>query len=203
MKKSAIFILILLIVPTISAIEFDMKTNFSQGETFMAKVSGYFLEPILKENIFFYRGHVRIPLKYNVAEINNEFYIYAMLADKEPNNYSLAIKNVRYMVGSQISEEDITKDIEITIPETEGISRVSLIVLLILFVLGVIVYIIFRAVKKKKSLKNKTSDKDSVEGSEKYLNKIIDLIIHPFLRFRKGRITNFQLVILGVIKLVF
>lgn len=116
MKKSIIFILILVIIPLMSAVEFDMKSNFSQGETLIAKVSGNFLEPILKENVFFYRdGHVRIPLEYNIGKINEEFYIYALLADKEPyNNYSLVIKNVEYMKGNQISEEEIIKDFSIT-----------------------------------------------------------------------------------------
>jgi hypothetical protein len=116
MKKSVILILILLIVPIISAVEFDMKSNFSQGETLIAKISGNFLEPILKENIFFYRDrHVRVPIKsFDVGKINDEFYIYALLSDKEPyNNYSLIIKNVKYMKGSQISEEEIVKDFAI------------------------------------------------------------------------------------------
>jgi len=115
MKKSRIILLILLLIfPIISAVEFDMKTNFSQGETLMAKVSGYFLEPILKEDIFFYRGHVRISVDPYVAEIDDEFYIYAKLLDKAPNNYSIAIKNLKYMKGSQISEEDLVKNFSIT-----------------------------------------------------------------------------------------
>jgi len=96
-----------------SAVEFEMKTNFSQGETLMAKVSGYFLEPILKENIFFYRGHVRIPMEYDVAKIDKEFYIYALLTGKNPDNYSIVIKNARYMKGSRVSEEDIAKNFSI------------------------------------------------------------------------------------------
>lgn len=115
MKKSIIILLIILLIfPTISAVEFDMKTNFSQGETLMAKVSGYFLEPILKEDIFFYRGHVRISVDPYVAEIDDEFYIYAKLLDKAPNNYSIVIKNLKYMKGSQISEEDLVKNFSIT-----------------------------------------------------------------------------------------
>ncbi len=115
MKKSVIFIsiLFLFVMPVISAVEFDMKTNFSQGETLMAKVSGYFLEPILKENLFFYRGHVRMPMEYDVTKINEEFYIYALLPEKNPNNYSIAIKNIRYMKGSKISEEELTKNFSI------------------------------------------------------------------------------------------
>ena len=114
MKKSAIFILILLLVPIISAVEFDMKTNLSQEETLMAKVSGYFLEPILRENIFFYREHVRIPMEYDIAKIGKEFYIYALLSEKNPNNYSIAIKDIRYMKGSQVSEKELTKNFSIT-----------------------------------------------------------------------------------------
>lgn len=105
-----------------SAVEFDMKSNFSQGETLMAKVSGNFLEPILKENIFFYRGHVRIPIEYDVGKISNEFYIYALLSEKKSNNYSLIIKNIKYMKGSQISEEELVKDFSIT----ENISDFSI-----------------------------------------------------------------------------
>ncbi len=114
MKIITIFFLLLLLLPMTSAVEFDMKTEFSQGETLMAKVSGNFLEPILKENIFFYRGHVRISINPEVAKIDDEFYIYAPLLGKNPDNYSISIENIRYMKGSQVSEEDIVKNFSIT-----------------------------------------------------------------------------------------
>lgn len=114
MKKSAIFVLILLLLPVISAVEFNMKTNLSQGETLMAKVSGYFLEPILKEDIFLYRRHLRSSMNRYVVKINDEFYIYAQLLEKIPDNYSIIIKNSRYMKGSQISEEEIVKNFSMT-----------------------------------------------------------------------------------------
>jgi len=114
MIKSVIFILILLLIfPIISAVEVDMETNFSQGQTLMARVSGNFLETIFKENIFFYRRHFRTPMDFDVGKIDNEFYIYAQLLDKIPDNYSLVIKNAKYMKGSQISEEDIVKNFSI------------------------------------------------------------------------------------------
>jgi hypothetical protein len=113
MKKSVIIIFILLLLPLISSVEFEMKTNFSQGETMMAKVSGNFVEPILKENILFYRGHVRIPINPSVMRIENEFYIYAKLLGKTPDNYSIVIQNVQYHEGAQIIKEDITKNFSI------------------------------------------------------------------------------------------
>ncbi|MCK5149811.1 hypothetical protein KAJ87_02705 [Candidatus Pacearchaeota archaeon] len=109
MKKSAVFILILLVLPIISAVEVEMKTDFSQGETLLARVSGNFIDTILKENIYFYRGHVRSPTEYDVTKIQGEYYIYASLLDKSPNNYSMVIKDVQYMKGSQVSEEGTIK----------------------------------------------------------------------------------------------
>lgn len=112
MKKSLIILIVLLLIsPVISAVEFDMKTEFSQGETLIAKVSGNFLEPILKENIFFYRGHVRISMDPYVTKINDDFYIYSSLIGKTSNNYSIVVKDAKYYIqGGQISEEDIAKD---------------------------------------------------------------------------------------------
>ncbi|MBU4069824.1 MAG: hypothetical protein KJ646_02480 [Nanoarchaeota archaeon] len=114
-KHLTLFMLfILLILPVISGVEFDMKSEFNQGETLMAKISGNFVEPILKENIFFYRGHVRISIEPYIAKINDEFYIYASLLGKEANNYSISIQDVKYMVGNKVSEEDIVRNFSIT-----------------------------------------------------------------------------------------
>lgn len=98
-----------------------MKSNFSQGETLMARISGNFLEPVLKENIFFYRGHVKIPLEYDVAKIDEDYYIYALLGGKSPDNYAVALEDVRYSEGTKIVEEDIIKNFTI-INETADFS---------------------------------------------------------------------------------
>ena len=121
MKKIAALVLILFIVPIISAVELDMKSEFKQGETFMARVSGNFLDLILEENIFFYREHVRTPMIFDVQEIEDEFYIYAQLLDKAENNYSIVIKNARYMDGGKISEQEIRGNFSI-IPEQADFS---------------------------------------------------------------------------------
>ena len=114
MKTIAFLFLLLLILPTILAVEFEMNKEFSQGETLMARVSGNFLNPLQKSNVFFYRAHVNIPIVYNIREINNEYYIYALLSGKEPNNYSISLENIRYMKGSEISEENIKQNFTIT-----------------------------------------------------------------------------------------
>jgi len=112
--KKILIILLLLILPLISAVEIDMKDEFDQGETLMAKISGNFLEQVKKENILFYREHVRVPLEYDLAKIDNEYYVYAELGNKEPNNYSLRIENVNYMKGATVMDDDLIKEFIIT-----------------------------------------------------------------------------------------
>ncbi|MBM3228774.1 hypothetical protein FJZ20_02745, partial [Candidatus Pacearchaeota archaeon] len=110
MNKKIIAIIILLMIfvfPTISAVEIDMKSEFDSGETLIASISGNFLDKINRNNIFFYQDHVRIPLSYDVKEIDGNFYIYALLLEKGIGNYSMVIRNVRYTEGTQIIEEEI------------------------------------------------------------------------------------------------
>ena len=95
MKKLIIILILLLIFPLISSVEFETKTEFDQGETLVAVVSGNFLDQVTRDKIFFYREHVRIPVVYEVGKINDDFYIYAMLTGKEQGNYSVKIKDVR------------------------------------------------------------------------------------------------------------
>src|SRR3989344_5532898 len=115
-RKLLIFALILILIfPAILAVEIDMKTNFSQGETFIAKFSGNFFKPINPDNIFFYKGHVRIPINYYVIRIEDDFYVYGQLLGKSPySNYSISIENTKYVkLFGEISEENIAKTFSI------------------------------------------------------------------------------------------
>ena len=117
MGKKSLFLLLTLtlILPLVSSAELVVNSEFNQGETLMAKVSGNFLDPVLPENVIFYRDtNIEIPLEFDVGEIGEEFYIYAQLLDKAEGNYSISIEGVRYMQGSQVSEEDIVKQFSIT-----------------------------------------------------------------------------------------
>lgn len=114
MKKLIIILIFLLVFPLVSSVEFETKDEFNQGETLVAVVSGNFLDQITRENIFFYREHVRIPMIYEIGKIQGDFYIYAMLTRKEQGNYSIAIKDVRYARGIETVDEDIVKNFTIT-----------------------------------------------------------------------------------------
>ncbi len=109
-----VFLIFVLSFQIVSAVEFTMNENYQQGETILAKVSGNFLTSLTKDNVFFYRGHVRIPIEYNVAEIKDEYYIYALTTGKDSGNYSIAIENMQYMKGAEITDEKIIKNFSIT-----------------------------------------------------------------------------------------
>jgi hypothetical protein len=115
MKKFIfLFLAIFLILPVVSAIEFNVNGNYSQGETIIAVASGNFVTSITKSNAFFYEGHVRIPIEYDVAKMNNDYYIYASLVGKSQGNYSISIENVKYMKGNVVSEDNIVRNFSIT-----------------------------------------------------------------------------------------
>jgi hypothetical protein len=112
-EKSILFLFLFLLLNSVLAIDFAMDETFQEGETLFAKVSGNFVEPILREDIAFYRGHVRTSIVYDVAKINEVYYIYGQLAEKTPNNYSIVIENVKYQYINQIIEEDLVKNFTI------------------------------------------------------------------------------------------
>ncbi len=113
MKRLFFILVFLFLFPVLSAVKIDMKTNFSQGETLMARVSGNFFEAISEEDISFFRGHVKTSIVPFVTKIDNDFYIYAQLFGKEPNNYSIVIEDAKYFEFSKIIEKDIVKNFSI------------------------------------------------------------------------------------------
>jgi len=114
MKKSVLFICILLVLPFLSAVTIDMKSSYDQGETIIAKISGDFFTSLKEDNIFFYRGHVKIPMDYDLAKIGNYYYVKASTLRKAPNNYSLQIKNAHYYLQGQLIDDIIVKPFAIT-----------------------------------------------------------------------------------------
>lgn len=115
MKKNVIifFLAILILFPLISAVQFDINQNFSQGETIIAKLSGNFLSPITNDNVLFFKGHVQIPMVYNVLKLGNDYYLYASTAGKSPDNYSVSVQNVQYTKGTGVSSDNLAANFSI------------------------------------------------------------------------------------------
>jgi hypothetical protein len=113
MKKSAFILILLLILPLASAVEFSINEEFKQGETLIGKISGNFIEPVLRENIIFRRGHVKVPMEYDLNKINDEYYLYAVLPETQ-SNYSVSIEEVSYKQGTQVLDDAIIRNFTIT-----------------------------------------------------------------------------------------
>lgn len=109
MKKVLIILTILLIFPLISAIQVDIDSELNQGETLIAKISGNFLKPILKDNIYFYRDiYTAVPFELELLKIEQDYFIHTSTLGKIPSNYSIVIKESEYYIaGGQTSSEDI------------------------------------------------------------------------------------------------
>ena len=107
-------VFILLSFSLVSAVEFNLNNNFSQGETIIAKISGNFINSLTKDNIFFYKEHVRIPIDYGIEKINKEYYLYASLSGKTKGNYSVSIENAQYLQGAETLSENIIRNFSIT-----------------------------------------------------------------------------------------
>ena len=112
-----LIIILAILVPSVLAIEITTKDEIKIGETFQAKFSGNFIDPILRENIAFYRvtdgKHTSIPAQFDVIKINEEYYIWAILPEAK-DNYTIEIKDVRYQVGTSESTEDIITFFRVT-----------------------------------------------------------------------------------------
>lgn len=116
-KRVLVYFFILLFgIQFISAVQFDMKSNYSQGETLIAKVSGNFYTAIKNENVFLYRkdAQIRVPMEFYVGKIGNEYYVYGQLLGKSPDNYSLIIKDVKYATAmGKTSTDDIVQNFSV------------------------------------------------------------------------------------------
>src|SRR3990172_11874056 len=110
---SFLFILIVS-VSFISAIQIEMNEEFSQDETLMAKITGNFVDALTSNNIFFYREHVRVPTQFSLEKVESDYYLYALLSNKNAGNYSIQIQNLRYKIGTQVKDDDVIKNFTIT-----------------------------------------------------------------------------------------
>lgn len=103
----------LFLIPLVTSAEIHMKDDFQKDETLMARVSGNFYETVSKEDISFFRGHVRTSIISNVLKIEKDFYIYAQLEGKNPGDYSMVIEGVKHFEGRKLVESDISKNFTI------------------------------------------------------------------------------------------
>lgn len=100
-------------MPSVISVEFIIKSEYKQSETLIGRISGAFVKPILNENIQFYRGHVKVPMKSDVSKFNDDYYIYAQLPNTK-GNYSIVISNATYKNGVEVIKDLIIANFTIS-----------------------------------------------------------------------------------------
>ena len=93
MKKIGSLLLLLFLISSVSAISTDMKEIYNQGETLIVEILGNILQPIDKEDVEIFRGHVQVPIDYDVKRVGDNYYFYG-IAPLDENNYTLKINDI-------------------------------------------------------------------------------------------------------------
>jgi len=118
MKKSALILLAILLLPTILAIEITFsKETYQPQELFQVQITGNFLT-LTEDNLFIYKdgkAHPEPTLK-GVTKQNNIYYFYATLPNK-PGNYSFRIHNSEYLVRGALNTETIIRPFNIILED--------------------------------------------------------------------------------------
>lgn len=105
--------IVILSISFVSPVQIAMKDSVQLGESVVIHVTGEFVEPISKEDITFKRRHMDTSIyPFYLDYIDGDYYIsFNVPLDKEsPDNYSINIKDVNYMIGPERFQEDISKD---------------------------------------------------------------------------------------------
>ena len=109
MKKLVLALLFLFFISSVLALQTTIKQEYKPGETLIAEITGNFIDNLKSEDILFYSGRVFIPMIYDLAKINDKYYLYAVLPIKE-RNYSLIIKNAHYTEAGLEYKKDLQFD---------------------------------------------------------------------------------------------
>ncbi len=113
MKKRVIFFLLLLTLPSASAIILNLNENYQPGETLIGSIEGNFLTPLTTDNFYFYSERVQIPVIFDVTRIRDKYYFYAVLPVNE-RNYSLILRNLHYFENNLEQTSDLEKNFAVS-----------------------------------------------------------------------------------------
>ncbi len=115
MKKEITILLILLIIPLISAIEIQLsKDTYQPQETLQAEITGNFIDSLTIDNILLYKQDIprSTPVISGLTKFQDIYYLYILLPNQEAN-FSIKIENTKYTEAGVEKTEDIVKEFEI------------------------------------------------------------------------------------------
>ncbi|MFH1307931.1 MAG: hypothetical protein ABIH72_03695 [archaeon] len=102
MKKWVIILLLLL--PLVSAISTDIKEVYEPGETLITIIEGNFIDPITISDISFISARKSVPMIYDLGKFRDKYYLYSLLPYEE-KNYTLVIRDAHYFELGERQED--------------------------------------------------------------------------------------------------
>lgn len=114
MKRVAGLFVLVFLIASASAVEFEISSEYPQGGAIISTISGAFNEQLTKDNFAFYRNHVRVPMEYDLKKIQDQYFLFVNLKNKEPGNYSIVIENAKFLKITENVEEDIERNFTIS-----------------------------------------------------------------------------------------
>ncbi|MBS3091257.1 hypothetical protein J4217_02300 [Candidatus Pacearchaeota archaeon] len=113
MKRGTIIIVCFLVLILLSigagALSMNAKDSYQKQETAIVRIYGDIREPITKGHVNFFRGHVSIPLEYDVQKMGNDYYLWFITSNIE-GNYSFNINNIASYSNGAIQRVNIEKN---------------------------------------------------------------------------------------------
>ena len=109
--KFVLFVLVLgvCVAGNASGISSDIKEVYDPEETMIIEISGNILEPIFREDVEFKRGHVGIPLDYDIKKLEDKYYLWAIVPRNE-GNYTLVVNDISTTIEGKVDSVDYEKD---------------------------------------------------------------------------------------------
>ncbi len=115
MKRGISLIIILLLLPTILAVELTLsKDSYQPQETLNLEITGNFIEILTTDNILLYKEGVprSQPTISDLIKQGDTYYFYAVLPNQEAN-FSIKIENPKYTESGVQKTEAIIKNFTI------------------------------------------------------------------------------------------
>jgi len=117
--KILVFVVLsLVLVEPIFALTSDLKESYNSKETIIVSFKGPILEPINFKQVEFLRGHVSIPLEYDIKKLGENYYLWA-IAPENAGNYSLVLKEVATLVDGVQTKYTYYKNFSVLENKTE------------------------------------------------------------------------------------
>ncbi|MAG23972.1 hypothetical protein CMI47_00180 [Candidatus Pacearchaeota archaeon] len=110
--KLIVFVLAMLLMPSVFAISVDLAEVYQSKETVILEISGNILEGIKEEQVDFKRGHVSVPLEFDIKKIGDKNYLW-FIAPENENDYTLVLEDIVTTVSGQVTSVDFEQNFSV------------------------------------------------------------------------------------------